>query len=478
VLNKKLQSRRLDYDAKLAKVQKAKKEKPEWEEEMQAAKGKYDDTRECLLGIMTHINESQDEQLLALKAYYDAQLTFARKTVEILEGIPESAFTVSPNSSPRTSPMTRNLCRQTSFDTIEEPTNSDDYPSIHSAAAGRAALERAPSSAELRLNVAAHSNHGSDLSRSMPQLSQGAHVRKNSFVAAKSNGHAALPPQLPPPALPTRGRPQKQVRALYSFEATAAEELSIQKGDVIQIIEEIDEGWWEGELMDANGRRQAGMFPSNYCEVISADANGHTNAYKQDSPKSSLSDSGRYQDEDEAAYYQREAEISSPVEQEPEPEPVATPTNRRAPPPPFRHSHVPSLSNGAAGSIMTNQHSPPSTTLARSSTHTPSRSISTTMGSPVNGKPGGIGSRVAPPPPPTRRATTLITDMSRNPPPPTAAAAPSTPTAPRTGYIPKDYFASQSNEAAAVGPCRECNCTEFTANVFKRGSCNNCFHIH
>jgi len=58
-MQKKLHSRRLDYDAKLAKVQKAKKEKPEWEEEMQAAKAKYEDTRECVLGIMSAISESQ-----------------------------------------------------------------------------------------------------------------------------------------------------------------------------------------------------------------------------------------------------------------------------------------------------------------------------------------------------------------------------------------------------------------------------------
>jgi chromosome segregation ATPase len=51
-LQKKLQSRRQDYDAKLAKVQKAKKEKPEWEEEMQAAKAKYEETRENVLNLI------------------------------------------------------------------------------------------------------------------------------------------------------------------------------------------------------------------------------------------------------------------------------------------------------------------------------------------------------------------------------------------------------------------------------------------
>jgi len=58
-LQKKLNSRRQDYDAKLAKVQKAKKEKPEWEEEMQAAKVKYEEMRENVMTSMTTINESQ-----------------------------------------------------------------------------------------------------------------------------------------------------------------------------------------------------------------------------------------------------------------------------------------------------------------------------------------------------------------------------------------------------------------------------------
>ncbi len=58
-LQKKLQSRRQDYDTKLAKVQKAKKEKPEWEEEMQAAKAKYEETRENVLTLMNTINDSQ-----------------------------------------------------------------------------------------------------------------------------------------------------------------------------------------------------------------------------------------------------------------------------------------------------------------------------------------------------------------------------------------------------------------------------------
>ncbi len=56
---------------------------------------------------------------------------------------------------------------------------------------------------------------------------------------------------------PRPGAPRKLVRANFSFMAENKDELSINKGDVITVINEIDQGWWIGE---ANGKR--GMFPA------------------------------------------------------------------------------------------------------------------------------------------------------------------------------------------------------------------------
>lgn len=56
-LKKKLEGRRLDYDAKLSRLQKAKKEKPEWEQEMQAAKLKYEETEYELIQKMVQLQE-------------------------------------------------------------------------------------------------------------------------------------------------------------------------------------------------------------------------------------------------------------------------------------------------------------------------------------------------------------------------------------------------------------------------------------
>lgn len=54
-----------------------------------------------------------------------------------------------------------------------------------------------------------------------------------------------------------------QVRANYDFGAENEAELSFALGDIITVLNQDDEGWWEGEL---NGQR--GLFPSNYVEVL------------------------------------------------------------------------------------------------------------------------------------------------------------------------------------------------------------------
>ncbi|VDL85371.1 unnamed protein product [Schistocephalus solidus] len=52
-------------------------------------------------------------------------------------------------------------------------------------------------------------------------------------------------------------------RALYQFDAENDTELAFAEGDVIQLIRQVDENWYEGRL---NGRE--GFFPVNYVETI------------------------------------------------------------------------------------------------------------------------------------------------------------------------------------------------------------------
>ncbi|EMC98066.1 hypothetical protein BAUCODRAFT_66762 [Baudoinia panamericana UAMH 10762] len=55
------------------------------------------------------------------------------------------------------------------------------------------------------------------------------------------------------------------VRALYSYDADDRTSLSFQQGEIIQVITQLESGWWDGVL---DGVR--GWFPSNYCAVVNA----------------------------------------------------------------------------------------------------------------------------------------------------------------------------------------------------------------
>lgn len=53
------------------------------------------------------------------------------------------------------------------------------------------------------------------------------------------------------------------LHALYDYQSDNANNLSFQKGETVQVITQLENGWWDGVI---NGKR--GWFPSNYCAVI------------------------------------------------------------------------------------------------------------------------------------------------------------------------------------------------------------------
>ncbi|KAK3692665.1 ras guanine nucleotide exchange factor domain-containing protein [Podospora appendiculata] len=74
------------------------------------------------------------------------------------------------------------------------------------------------------------------------------------------------------------------VRALYDYEADDRTSLSFHEGDIIQVITQLESGWWDGVI---NGVR--GWFPSNYCQIISTpdelpdlDENGDTDQVEEE----------------------------------------------------------------------------------------------------------------------------------------------------------------------------------------------------
>ena len=53
------------------------------------------------------------------------------------------------------------------------------------------------------------------------------------------------------------------VRALYDYDADDQTSLSFRQGDIIQVLTQLESGWWDGVI---HGYR--GWFPSNYCEAV------------------------------------------------------------------------------------------------------------------------------------------------------------------------------------------------------------------
>ena len=90
------------------------------------------------------------------------------------------------------------------------------------------------------------------------------------------------------------------VRALYDYEADDRTSLSFHEGDVIQVITQLESGWWDGVI---NGVR--GWFPSNYCQLITSPddlpdplPNGHFDHLEEDVDEADLYEEEYDQDDD------------------------------------------------------------------------------------------------------------------------------------------------------------------------------------
>ncbi|KAJ5952708.1 Guanine-nucleotide dissociation stimulator CDC25 [Penicillium vulpinum] len=53
------------------------------------------------------------------------------------------------------------------------------------------------------------------------------------------------------------------VRAMYDYDADDHTSLSFRRGDIIQVLNQLETGWWDGVIDDVRG-----WFPSNYCTPI------------------------------------------------------------------------------------------------------------------------------------------------------------------------------------------------------------------
>ena len=81
---KKLETRRLAYDASLAKMQKAKKEDFRNEEELRSQRNKYEEAEDDVRRRMQDIRDMDPESVTDLGSLLDAQLAYHEKSREAL----------------------------------------------------------------------------------------------------------------------------------------------------------------------------------------------------------------------------------------------------------------------------------------------------------------------------------------------------------------------------------------------------------
>ncbi|GAO20081.1 uncharacterized protein UV8b_05165 [Ustilaginoidea virens] len=84
---KKLESRRLAYDASVSKMQKSKRDDFRVEEEMRINKTKFDDASEDVMRRMQDVQASEADSIAALDAFLESQLNYHEKAAEELRRV-------------------------------------------------------------------------------------------------------------------------------------------------------------------------------------------------------------------------------------------------------------------------------------------------------------------------------------------------------------------------------------------------------
>ncbi len=221
-LRTKLKNRRLDHDANYNKLQKSKSGKDlQLEEKVQTTNFKYQETLKKLDDLMIGVARQEVALIDPMIEFLENQVNFHQKCLE-------------------TAQISLKALKEG-----KEGLKAIDYTTL----SFRMELERDDfEEVELPLNQGKEADTDSCSDSQVESLNSG-------FVSL------SLPSSAPSSATEVV---KKQVKAKHSFVAENDNEMTFNKGDIIGVLKEIDEGWWLGECNDKKG-----LFPSNYVIEIS-----------------------------------------------------------------------------------------------------------------------------------------------------------------------------------------------------------------
>lgn len=254
---KKLESRRLTYDSTLSRMQKTKKEDAKLEEELRAATARYEETSDDVHTRMISIREAEQASLLDLIKLVEAEAEYFSQAQSIMLCLQQSLSTQSEHRIMKNSSLSASV--PTTADRSLKPSRimSQSHMSMPSLLStndedGRVMARR------LRPSVGTAytgTDTGSQLSVCGPQFTDDS--KRRNLTGGVPSGTLEIP---------------RRVVANFAFSAENANEISLQPGDVVAVLDETTEGWWEGRILDAQGNLSSrkGLFPANYCSPCTA----------------------------------------------------------------------------------------------------------------------------------------------------------------------------------------------------------------
>ncbi|KAJ1995961.1 hypothetical protein GGI25_000502 [Coemansia spiralis] len=297
-LQKKLESRRSEYDSKLVKFQKARKDNMTVEDELRTAQVRYEDAYDDLAYRMLDMQDKEQDCLREAYSLYQAQLAYHQSCFEELgrlRGMFEDCLKAKRAPAAERHPLGRALDSRRAALTMRgsEMSGSARQP-IPFGTASSVSLSRSVSHSVASRHYRNGSSQFSDISDEIgggydsgmaakqeqarqPQPPQFARVQSDSVATTpgRQGGMPTAAPRRHAPAPPTPSRSPRRTlrRSIYKFHANEIGELPMEKGDIVEVVERIDDGWWKGKLVysvsaGVNGPQvgKTGLFPANYTE--------------------------------------------------------------------------------------------------------------------------------------------------------------------------------------------------------------------
>jgi endophilin-A len=237
----KLKGRRLDYDCK--------KRKQTRDEELIQAEEKLEESKRLAEQAMFNVLSNDVEQISQLKALVEAQLDYHQQTLHVLDSL----------KSQLTQRIKESAERQR-VDHVPKSVLTD----------GRSPRARSPVGS--LSSSTANINFNNDSSASGSNASYAKNINgstgSNSWATTTPNNKNNSTSPIPPTpdsttnAQANKGGGKAQCKAMYDFEAQNPGELEFKEGQTIDLISQIDENWYEGQV---NGK--TGFFPISYVQV-------------------------------------------------------------------------------------------------------------------------------------------------------------------------------------------------------------------